>query len=121
MVVAGATAAAACGGASSSPTSPSDVSITVPGTGVTTYTYTTDVRSILTSDCTRCHNSSQHEAGFDFTSYAGVQRALTAGSDQSVLVRVTQPGGLMYSELSGNRTQKVQIIYDWVVNSHAAQ
>jgi hypothetical protein len=93
----------------------------VTGTGATNYTYTANVRPILTSDCTRCHNASQHDGGLDFTTYAGVVRAVTAGSDASALVRVTQPGGLMYTELTGDRTGKAGIIYDWVVHSGAAQ
>jgi len=105
-----------CG--SSSPTSPS---IDTTGTGVTTYTYTTDIRPILTADCTRCHNTSQHEAGYDFTTYSGVLRAVTPGSAQSILVRATRSNGVMYPELSGDRVVKSQVIYDWVVSSNAAQ
>ena len=109
----------ACGG--SSPTSPSSIDITITGTGVTTYTYTADVAPILNSDCVACHNSSQHESGVNLTTYAGVMQVVTPGSDQSILVRVVQPSGPMYGNLSGNRNQKVQIIYDWVVASRAAQ
>ena len=112
---------AACGG--SSPTSPSSTTATTGtvGTGVTTYTYTADVRSILTADCTRCHNASQHEAGYDFTSYAGVLRAVSPGNAQSILVRATSSRGIMYPELTGDRTAKSQVIYDWVVSSNAVQ
>ena len=88
---------------------------------MTSYTYTTDVRPILTTDCVRCHNSSQHEAGYDFTSYAGVLRAVTPGNAQSILVRATSSRGVMYAELSGDRAGKSQVIYDWVVSSNAAQ
>lgn len=114
---------AACSG--SSPTSPSGTTATsstgTAGTGATTYTYTADVRPILTADCTRCHNASQHEAGYDFTTYAGVLRAVSPGSTQSILVRATSSRGIMYPELSGDRTAKSQVIYDWVVSSNAAQ
>ena len=114
-------AVAACG--SSSPTSPSSSSSATgtAATGVTTYTYATDIRPILTADCVRCHNTSQHEAGYDFTSYSGVLRALTPGSAQSILVRATSSRGVMYPELSGDRAAKSQVIYDWVVSSNAAQ
>ena len=113
--------AAGCGG--SSPTSPSPTTTTsgASNTGVTTYTYTTDVRPILTADCTRCHNASQHEAGYDFTSYAGVLRAVTPGNAQSILVQATSSRGVMYPELSGDRAAKSQVIHDWVVTSNAAQ
>ena len=119
---------AGCSG--STPTSPTSTTSTTPsspastgtsGTGVTTYTYTNDIRPILTSDCTRCHNGSQHEAGYDFTTYAGVLRALTPGNPQSILVLATSSRGVMYPELSGDRAAKSQIFYDWVVTSNAAQ
>lgn len=44
-----------------------------------------------------------------------------AGNASSILILVTQPGGAMYSQLSGNRNTKAGTIYDWVVNSKAAQ
>ena len=106
----------ACGG--SSLTSPSE---TVTGTGVTTYTYTNDVRSILNADCTSCHNASQRDGGYDFTTYAGVLRAAIAGNASSPLVVQTRPGRAMYSNLSGDRTHKAEVLYDWVVNGNVAQ
>lgn len=114
--------AAACGGGGSvsAPTTLGPVPITAPGTGVTTYTYTNDIRPIM-NDCTSCHNSRQRQSGFDFTTYSGVMQAVTPGSDQSLLVQVTQPQGIMYPAFTGDGTQKAKIIYDWVVNSKAAQ
>ncbi|MEO8480885.1 MAG: c-type cytochrome domain-containing protein [Acidobacteriota bacterium] len=108
----------ACAGGA--PTSPTTTTITVTGSGATTYTYAT-VQAIFASDCVSCHGPSQKQAGVDLSTYTGVSRVVTAGSDQSTLVRVTQPGGLMYSNLSGNRSDKAGMIYDWVVNSRAAQ
>lgn len=102
------------------PTPIAPVTITARGSGVTTYTYTNDVEPIM-NDCTSCHNSRQRQSGFDFTTYSGVMQAVTPGSDQSLLVQVTQPQGIMYPALTGNANQKAQIIYDWVVNSKAAQ
>jgi hypothetical protein len=46
---------------------------------------------------------------------------VAACGSSSTSSRVVQPNGPMYANLSGNRTQKVQVIYDWVVNSKAAQ
>lgn len=115
--------AIACGG-SSSPTSPSNldsVAITVTGTGVTTYTYTKDIAPILNADCVSCHGNSQHQAGLNFSTYSGVLAAVTAGSENSLIVKAVQPAGPMFVNLSGDRTAKVRIIYDWVVNSKAAQ
>ena len=48
-------------------------------------------------------------------------RIVTAGSTTSTLIQVTQPSGAMYSQISGDRTSKVQTIYDWVMTSRAAQ
>ena len=110
---------AACG--SKSPTSPSSTAITVTGTGATTLTYTNNVQPILAADCVQCHGPSRQDGGYNLSTYSGVMRAVTAGSDTSLLVRVTQPGGLMYGNLSGNRTSKAGTIYDWVVNSKAVQ
>ena len=111
----------ACGDGASSPTSPSTTSGGSSGLGITTYTYTNDVRPILISDCVSCHGPSRQESGYNFTTYQGVLRAVMAGSDQSPLVRATGPRGVMYPQFSGNRAQKSQILYDWVVNSHAAE
>ena len=89
--------------------------------GVTTYTYTTDIQPIINASCIQCHGPSVQQAGFNFSTYEGVLAALTPGSDRSIIVRVTQPGGLMYNNLPGNKDQRAGIIYDWVVNSHAAR
>jgi hypothetical protein len=59
---------------------------------VTSYTYTNDIRRSLNSDCTSCHSPDQHEAGYDFTTYAGVRRALTPGNPQSIILREIEPG-----------------------------
>ena len=114
--------AIACG--SSSPTSPSSldsVSISVTGTGVSTYTYTANIAPILTTDCVSCHNATNKQSGVNLSTYAGVMAVVTAGSANSILVKAVQPAGPMYTNLSGSRTTKVQTIYDWVVNSKAAQ
>lgn len=122
LVLAGVLALAASGSAACrSPTAPSDPPITITGTGATTLTYTADVQPILATDCVQCHGPAQQQAGHNFSTYAGVLRALVPGSDASRIVRVTQPGGRMYNNLTGNRNQKAGIIYDWVVNSRAAQ
>lgn len=115
--------AAGCGGSSgmASPTGPSSVSATITDSGVSTYTYAADVRPILTADCVQCHGPSQRQAGVDLSSYAGVMQVSAAGNASSILILVTQPGGAMYGQLSGNRNAKAATIYDWVVNSKAAQ
>ena len=113
--------AIACGSSVTSPSSLDSVQITVTGTGVATYTYTKDIAPIMASDCVSCHGTSQKQAGFNFSTYAGVMAAVTAGSANSLLVKSVQPSGPMFSELSGNRTLKIQTIYDWVVSNKAAQ
>lgn len=123
VVLVPAVTVAACGGSSgmSSPTGPSSASATITGSGVSTYTYAADVRPILNADCVQCHGSSQRQAGVDLSSYSGVMQVTAAGNASSILILVTQPGGAMYSQLSGNRNTKAGTIYDWVVNSKAAQ
>lgn len=113
--------AIACGGSPTSPNSTANVAITLVGSGVTTYTYTKDIQPLLASDCFSCHGPSLKEGGFNFSTYAGVLAALTPGSENSKLVKAVQPTGPMFLNLSGNRTLKSQMIYDWVVNSKAAQ
>jgi len=111
----------ACGGSPTSPTNLASIAITVTGTGVTTYTYTKDIAPIMSADCVSCHGNSIRQSGLNFSTYAGVLAAVTSGSENSALVKVVQPAGPMYSALSGDRTAKVRLIFDWVVNSKAAQ
>lgn len=115
--------AAACGGGGgSSPTGPTGASISVPDPSTaTSITYAANVQPILASDCTPCHNASVKNGGYDLSSYAGVMRAVTAGSANSVLVRATQPGGVMYSALRTSATEKSATIRRWVVDFNAAQ
>jgi len=100
----------------------SPTAITVAGTGSTTVTYVKDVQPILASDCVSCHGGgSRTEAGVNLTTYAGVLSVVSIGSTSSRLIQVTQPGGLMYSMLTGDRTAKARTIYDWIMTSNAAQ
>lgn len=101
------------------PTTPADP--TTPTTPANGLTYTNDIKPIMTSDCVRCHGGAIRDAGYDMSAYAGVMRAVSAGNANSLLIRVTQSGGLMYGEFSGNRTQKAQTIRDWVVTWKAQQ
>jgi hypothetical protein len=120
--VAGLLVTAACAGGTSSPTGPTGASISVPDpTNATSLTYTANVAPILQSDCTVCHNSSTRSGGYDLTSYSAVMRAVTPGSAQSPLVRVTQPGGLMYSMLRTTAAEKSATIKRWVVDFNAVQ
>ena len=72
-------------------------------------------------DCLSCHSASKRDGGVNLSSYSGVMAVVTAGSANSLLVKATQPNGPMYVNLTGSRTTKAQTIYDWVVNSKAAQ
>lgn len=112
-----------CAGSSSvtSPTVTSGTSPTVVGTGSTTVTYTKDMQPILAADCVSCHGPSVQQNSVNLSTYAGVLKVVSVGNTNSLLIQVTQPGGLMYSMLSGNRTQKAQTIYDWIMTSHVAQ
>lgn len=44
--------------------------------------YQTDIEPLIVSNCTMsgCHNSSDREAGYDFSSYAGILNAVEAGN-----------------------------------------
>jgi len=114
-------AAGACAGGSSSASTTSPTAITVAGTGSTTVTYVKDVQPILSSDCVTCHGGSRTENGVNLSTYAGVLSVVSIGSTSSRLIQVTQPGGLMYSMLTGDRTSKARTIYDWIMTSNAAQ
>ena len=114
-----------CSACGASPTNPGNTSATYTPTQdpatATTLTYTSDVQPILSADCTVCHNASRKDGGYDFTSYTGVMRAVTAGSAASPLVRQTQPGGPMYSNFRGSASIKSEIIRRWVVDFKAVQ
>lgn len=111
-----------CGGAGgSSPTAPSS-SITVSDpSGATSLTYSANIAPILASDCTFCHNSSNHNGGVDLSNYAGVLRTLTPGNANSLLIQVTRPGGLMYSNFRSSPAEKAATIQKWIVDFAATQ
>ena len=102
----------------SSPTpSPTPTTPTNPGTTTTTtVAYTPDLQPTFNSDCVPCHGGRQVAARYSMTTYAGVMVAVTPRSASSALVIVTQPGGLMYPFLSGDRASKAAMIRTWVVN-----
>ncbi len=87
----------------------------------TSLSFTADVQPILNNDCVTCHGNSRAENGYNFTTYTGVMRAVTAGSASSLLVRVTQPGGSMNREFRGSAAAKAETIRRWVVDFKAAQ
>ncbi len=118
---------AACGGGQIIPVGPAGPtssttsgSIPDPATA-TSLTYTSNVAPILQSDCVMCHNSSLRSAGYDLSSYSAVMRAVTPGNANSVLVRATQPGGVMYSLMGSSAANGAATIRRWVVDFNAAQ
>jgi hypothetical protein len=114
------TASSVTSGPTPSPTpSPTPTTPTNPGTTTTTtatVAYTPDLQPIFNSDCVPCHGVRQVAARYSMTTYAGVMAAVTPRSASSALVIVTQPGGLMYPFLSGDRASKAAMIRTWVVN-----
>ena len=102
----------------SSPTpSPTPTTPTNSGTTTTaTVAYVPDLQPIFNSDCVPCHGGRRVAARYSMTTYAGVMVAVTPRSASSALVIVTQPGGLMYPFLSGDRATKAAMIRTWVVN-----
>lgn len=115
--------AAACGGGGGNNlTGPTSASISVPDpSGATSLTYTANIAPIVQSDCLVCHSSSVRSGGYDLSSYSGVMRAVSPGNPASIIVQVTQPGGLMYSMLRSSASEKSATIRRWVVDFHAAQ
>ena len=116
---------AACGGGQIIPTGPTQTNSTgasIPDpTTATSLTYTSNIAPLLQSDCVMCHNSSTRGGGYDLSSYAAVMRAVTPGNANSVLVRATQPGGLMYSMMGSSAPNGAATIRRWVVDFNAAQ
>jgi len=76
----------------------------------------TDLQPIFATDCVPCHGASRPAARYAMTTYAGVMAGVRAGSASSALVLVTQPGGVMYSFLSGDRAARSAMIKTWVMN-----
>lgn len=93
------------------PTTPAPTSPTTAAVA-----YTPDVQPVFNSDCVPCHGARSPAARYSMTTYAGVMAAVTPGSTSSPLVLVTQPGGVMYSFLSGDRAGKSAMIRTWVLN-----
>ncbi len=100
---------------------PTTATTTGTTTGTGGLTYVADAAPILNSDCVRCHGPSRRDAGVDLSTYSNVLRFVSPGSANSILILVTQPGGIMYGQFSGNRSQKAATIHDWIVASNAAQ
>jgi len=88
---------------------------TAPTSTPTAVAYT-DLVPIFNSDCTPCHGTRSPAARYSTASYAGIMAGVRAGSASSALVIVTQPGGLMYGFLSGDRVGKAALIRTWVLN-----
>jgi hypothetical protein len=108
----------ACGGGSS-PTAPDTTGPVQDPATATSLTFAQDVQPILNNDCVSCHGSSRQEAGFDFRTYSGVMRAVAPISNAAILVRATQPGGIMYQEFRGSAAAKAETIRRWVVDFKA--
>jgi len=110
-----------CGGSGSSPTAPSSsISVSDPS-AATSLTYSGNIAPILASDCTACHNSSNRNGGVNLSTYAGVLQTLTPGNANSLLIQVTRPGGLMYSNFRSTPAEKAETIRRWIVDFGATQ
>jgi hypothetical protein len=109
-----------CGG---SPTAADSAATPTPSQdpgAATSLTFTADVQPLLNNDCVRCHSGSRTDGGVNLSNYANVMRTVSPGSGESVLVLVTRPGGLMYSNWRGSATAKAETIRRWVVDFKAA-
>jgi hypothetical protein len=116
-------------GAATSPTTNTTTGATPPTTMPVTTTpatpnaptttavaYTPDLQPIFQSDCVPCHGTQSAAGRYSMATYSGVIAAVRAGSASSALVIVTQPGGVMYSFLSGDRATKSALIRTWVLD-----
>jgi hypothetical protein len=104
--------------ATPSPTTPAaPTTPAVPGTTTAaTVAYTPDLQPVFNNDCVPCHGGRSIAARYSMTTYAAVMAAVSPRSASSALVIVTQPGGLMYTFLSGDRASKAAMIRTWVLN-----
>jgi len=105
----------AASGSSTTPAAPATPTPPTPATP-TAIAYTPDLQPVFASDCVPCHGARSAAGRYSMTSYSAVMAAVRPGSASSALVVVTQPGGGMYSFLSGDRTAKAAAIRAWVVN-----
>lgn len=119
-----AAAATACGDGPATATSPSFVIgggvASNPG-GADTIGYTQDIKILLDTSCTRCHNSRSREGGVDLSTYASVLRTVTPGSANSLLVRESRSGGPMYRYWAGNAAAQADLVRRWVVEFQARE
>ncbi len=133
LIIAFATLATTMACSNGVPVGPSDTSSAIPAqvstpppstqpppttpTVAAAVAYIPDLQPIFATDCVPCHGGGRSVAArYSMTSYAGVMAAVTPRSASSALVIVTQPGGLMYAFLSGDRTSKAAMIRTWVMN-----
>lgn len=110
-----------CGG---SPTAADSSTTPAPAQNpatATSLTFAADVQPLLNNDCVPCHGGGRTDGGVNLTTYAGVMRTVTAGSAGSLLVTVSRPGGIMYSNWRGSAADKAETIRRWVVDFKAAQ
>lgn len=115
----------ACGDGPGGPTSPTTVAVggsdpANPG-GASSLGYVQDIKPLLDADCVRCHSGRNASGRIDLSTYANVMREVRAGSAASTLVRVSQSGGSMYREWSGNRSAKADLVRRWVVDFQAKE
>lgn len=75
-----------------------------------TIAYVNDIKPILDGDCVACHGSRIHENNVRLDTYANVMRVVTPGNANSLLVRETRPGAVMYANLTGDRAAKADLI-----------
>jgi hypothetical protein len=101
-------------------------SATTPGPSqdpatATSLTYSADVQPLLNNDCLPCHGGSNVSGGVSLSGYTNVMRTVTAGNPNSILILVSQPGGLMYANWRGSAAAKAETLRRWVVDFKAAQ
>jgi hypothetical protein len=81
----------------------------------------TDLQPFFATDCFQCHGNGNTFGGYAMNTYPQVMRDVRPGDAASRLVVDTQPSGSMYRYFSGDRQQKADLIFNWVVVNNAQE
>jgi hypothetical protein len=79
------------------------------------------VRTVTTGDEGEFSAPQLQAGNYSMTTYANVMRDVQPGNANSRLVTTTQPNGSMYRYWTGNRANKANMVYQWIVSNNAQQ
>jgi hypothetical protein len=81
----------------------------------------TDLAPFFATDCFQCHGNGRSFGGYAMDTFPQVMRDVRPGDAASKLVVTTQPSGSMYQYFSGDRLQKADLVFNWVVVYNAQE